>query len=105
MNFHAIHIILHYGVYSEAECFRIGGNSIRNINQNVYIDTHWVAQEYLRRCQAGSWKKENTAESLKCWNLERILDERVRNAAPGNEITLEELVAEAETEAIVVDDD
>ena len=78
---------------------------LASIVQNVYIDTHWVAQEYLRWCQAGSWKKENTAESLKCWNLEHILDERVSNAAPGNEITLDELVAEADTEAIVVDDD
>ena len=78
---------------------------LASIVQNVYIDTHWVAQEYLRRCQAGSWKKENTAESLKCWNLERILDERARNTAPGNEITLDELIAEAETEAIVVDND
>ena len=76
---------------------------LASIVQNVYIDTHWVAQEYLRRCQAGSWKKENTAESLKCWNLERILDEHVRNAGPGDVITLDELVAE--TEATAEDDD
>ena len=45
----------------------------------------------------GSWKKENTLESpLKCWNLERILDNQMRMAAPSAEITLEEFVTETE---------
>jgi hypothetical protein len=40
----------------------------------VYIDPEWVAQEYLRRCKKGAWKKENTVDSLKSFNLERILE-------------------------------
>ena len=55
-----------------------------------------VAQEYLRRCNAGSWKKENTLESLKCWNLERILDDEMRMKKSSTEITLEDFVAETE---------
>ena len=70
---------------------------LANMIQNIYIDPDVVAQEYIRRCNAGSWKKENTLESpLKCWNLERILDNQMRMAAPSAEITLEEFVAEME---------
>jgi hypothetical protein len=28
----------------------------------------------LKRCEAGAWKKENTVESLKCFNLEPIIN-------------------------------
>eukprot|EP00956_Cyclotella_meneghiniana_P036161 scaffold122439_cov73-Cyclotella_meneghiniana.AAC.1 len=44
-----------------------------NIVQNMYIDPEWVASEYLKRCKKGAWKKENTVDALKCFNLERIL--------------------------------
>jgi hypothetical protein len=40
----------------------------------VYIDPEWLAQEYLCRCKKGVWKKDNTVESLKSFNLERILE-------------------------------
>ncbi len=40
------------------------------IVHTVYIDDVLVAAEYLKRCKAGSWKKENTVEAVKCWNLE-----------------------------------
>ena len=33
---------------------------------SVYIDSEWVAEEYLRRCKKG--------ESLKCFNLECVLE-------------------------------
>ncbi len=44
------------------------------IIQNVYIDNNWVAQQYVERSNKGSWKKENTKEAVKCWNLEHIID-------------------------------
>jgi hypothetical protein len=44
------------------------------IIQSVYIDNEWVAQQYIEQCKKGSWKKENTEEALKYWNLERIID-------------------------------
>jgi hypothetical protein len=27
------------------------------ILHHVFIDAKWVAEEYLKRCQAGAWKK------------------------------------------------
>ena len=47
---------------------------LASILQNVYIDEEWVAREYPKRCKEGAWKKENTQEALKCWNLERVID-------------------------------
>jgi hypothetical protein len=41
---------------------------------HVFIDANWAAEDYLKRCKAGVWKKENTVESLKCFNLERIIN-------------------------------
>ena len=46
---------------------------LASIVHTVYIDNAWVATEYLRRCKAGTWKKENIVEAVTCWNLERIL--------------------------------
>jgi hypothetical protein len=39
----------------------------------VYVSSRWVADEYLRRCKAGVWKKENTIECSKCFNIECII--------------------------------
>jgi hypothetical protein len=35
------------------------------IVHTVFIDDAWVAAEYLRRCKAGAWKKENAVEAVK----------------------------------------
>ena len=43
------------------------------ILKRVYVSPRWVADEFLRRCKAGAWKKENTVESSKCFNLEHII--------------------------------
>ncbi len=67
---------------------------LASIIQSVYIDNHWVAQQYIERCKEGSWKKENTEEALKCWNLERIIDaEQLGKDAP-SELKLEDLLNE-----------
>ena len=63
----------------------------------VYIDMEWVSKEYLRRCKAGAWKKENTEEALKCWNLERVLDAELQRMPTPPPLTLEQLVAEEAT--------
>jgi len=47
---------------------------LASIIQNVYIDNDWVAQQYIEQGKRRSWKKENTEEALKCWNLECIID-------------------------------
>ena len=67
-----------------------------SIVQNVYIDIDWVAKEYLHSCSKGCWKGKNAAESLKCWNLERVIDAELRKVVPSGETTLVEFVAETE---------
>jgi hypothetical protein len=58
----------------------------------VYIDDAWVAAEYLRRCKAGTWKKENTVEAIKFWSLERILDAAQCRQPIPKELTIDDLV-------------
>ncbi len=67
---------------------------LASIIQSVYIDNHLVAQQYIEQCKKGSWKKENTEEALKCWNLDHIIDaEQQRKDAP-SELKLEDLLNE-----------
>ena len=63
------------------------------INQ-VYVDPQWVADEYLRRCKNGAWKKENTVAALKCWNFERMMDAQDRGLPEPKEMTLEDFLQE-----------
>jgi hypothetical protein len=68
---------------------------LASIVHTVYIDDASVAAEYLRRCRAGSWKKENTLDAVKCWNLERILhEEQHEELMPEEEVTMNDLVNE-----------
>jgi hypothetical protein len=67
---------------------------LASIFHTVYIDDAWVAAEYLKRCKARTWKKENTVEAVKCWSLERILDaEQCRQPLP-KELTMDDLANE-----------
>jgi hypothetical protein len=59
---------------------------------NIYVDPQWVADEYLRRCKAGAWKKDNTIDSLKCFNLERILDAEMLGRESPPELSIAEYV-------------
>ena len=61
---------------------------LASIVHNVYIDDGWVAAEYLIRCKAGSWKKENTIETVKCCNLEWIIDTEQRGEYMPEEVTI-----------------
>jgi hypothetical protein len=67
---------------------------LASIVHTVCIDDAWVAAEYLRRCKARTWKKENTVEAVKCWNLERILDAEQRGQPMPEELTMDDLVNE-----------
>ncbi len=68
------------GYISSPRCLRLGVRTYESVAmlaliiQSVYVDNKWVAQQYIGRCKKGSWKKENTEEALKCWNLEHIID-------------------------------
>lgn len=70
-----------------------------SILQKVYIDKEWVAKEYLQRCKKGAWKKENTEEALKCWNLERIIDADLMGDSQPLELTIDQLINEGEVDA------
>ena len=63
-----------------------------SILNKVYISKEWVAKEYLRRCRKGAWKKENTEEALKCWNLERILDADLMGEPAPTQLTMNDLL-------------
>ena len=65
-----------------------------SILQKVYISKEWVAREYLRRCKKGVWKKENTEEALKCWNLERIIDADLMGDGKPSQLTMNDLIVE-----------
>ena len=47
--------------------------------------------------QGWVWKKENTKEALKCWNLERIIDAKSMGVAAPVALTLNDLLNEEET--------
>ncbi len=65
---------------------------LASVIQSVYIDNHWVAQQYIERCKKGSWKKEITEEVLKCWNLESIIDAEQQGMDAPSELKLEDLL-------------
>ncbi len=58
--------------------------------QHIYIDPEWVAAEYLRRSKAKSWKTQTADESLKCFNLERVIEAEIFGAKKPKEVTMEE---------------
>jgi hypothetical protein len=68
---------------------------LSTILQHVYVCPKRIAEEYLRRCSAKAWKKENTIDSHKCFNLERILEAEMAGDSAPAPITLEEFEAEA----------
>ncbi len=67
---------------------------LASIVHTVYIDNTWVAVEYLRRCKAGAWKKENTAEAVRCWNLKHILDAEQHGQPMPEELTMDDFARE-----------
>ena len=58
---------------------------------SIYIDDNWVAKEYLRRCEKKEWKKEEDAEALKCWNLERLIAAEMTGTTIGPELTMRDI--------------
>ena len=67
---------------------------------SFYIDDAWVAAEYLRRCKAGTWTKENTVEAVKCRNLKHILDAEQCGQTMPEELTMDDLVNESTQAAL-----
>ena len=69
---------------------------LANILRNVYVDPKWVAAEYLRRSKNGAWKKENIVESMKCFNLERILEAEIFGQKCPDDMNLQEYMESLE---------
>ena len=63
---------------------------LSSILQNVFIDAQWVADECLKRSKAGAWKKENMVDSLKCFNLERIINAMEQGKELPDDIDMDE---------------
>ena len=86
------------GYVSSAKRTRLGVRNYERLAmlastvQNIYVDVEWVANEYLARSKRGAWKKENTMDSLKCWNLERVLEAELFGKAAPDDITMAEFV-------------
>jgi hypothetical protein len=69
----------------------------------VYIDPDEVAKEYLARCKKGAWKKENTIEGLKCFNLERVIAAGDSGMGSPKSISLDEYIRNSEAEDRIAD--
>jgi hypothetical protein len=66
----------------------------------VYVSP---ADEYLRRCKAEAWKKENTVESSKCFNIECIISAEESGLVAPDSLTVDEYyVAQAVAEGALV---
>ena len=66
---------------------------LASIVDNVYVEVNFVAKIYLERWKKGAWKIESTADALKCWNLERVIDAKLKQQREPTMITLEEFVS------------
>jgi hypothetical protein len=53
-----------------------------------------VHSNILRNAKMGSWKKENTDEALKCWNLECIIEAEQQGMDAPSEMRFEDLLNE-----------
>jgi hypothetical protein len=65
---------------------------LSNLLKCVYFDPKLIVKVYLNRCKRGVWKKEHTQESLKCDNLEGIIEADLVGKEEPNDITLEDYV-------------
>lgn len=69
---------------------------LSSILRVMYINPEWAAREYLTRSKSDTWKQANDDESLKCWNLERILEAEQFGEVKKTNLTMDELLGELE---------
>jgi hypothetical protein len=70
---------------------------LANILSKVYIDKEWVAKEYFMSCKVGAWKKENTVDTLKCWNLGCVFDANLQKLTAPCALILKDVLQEGTT--------
>ena len=76
--------------------------SLAIINLDLSIDLNLHLAKYPWRTKdtdvrpktqcSGSWKKGNTEEALKCWNLERIINAEQQGKDAPSELNMEDLL-------------
>jgi hypothetical protein len=57
-----------------------------------------VTKEYLCQCKSGAWKQASDDESLKCWNLERILEAEQFGDLKPEDLTINDLLGDLQEE-------
>ena len=48
----------------------------------------------MRRSKEKAWDQDQDLESVKCWNLERLIDAETRGSVLEKELVLEDLIME-----------
>lgn len=71
---------------------------LANILPNVYINPDWSEVEYLQQCKMAAWKKENTINSMKCYNLECTIEAKVFGLKCPDEIEMNEYITRLDDE-------
>ncbi len=50
----------------------------------------------MRQCKSGAWKQASDDKSLKCWNMERILEAEQFRELEKQDLTINELLGDLE---------
>ncbi|EJK58912.1 hypothetical protein THAOC_20927, partial [Thalassiosira oceanica] len=79
-----------------------GTGQSKHVRDNRFLDGLTLKRAVLRRCKAGAWKPENTAEALKCWkNLERIIEATLLLHMPElDKITMAQFASEQDKQGV-----
>ncbi len=63
-----------------------------------YLDVFNIIQIFTNYVHSvlRAWKKKDTEDALKCWNLERVLDAELLGKPAPNKLTMEKLLREGQ---------
>ena len=63
-----------------------------------YLNVFNIMQLFTNYAHSVSraWKKKDTEDALKCWNLERVIDAGLLGQPAPNELTMEEFLKEGQ---------
>lgn len=62
--------------------------------QGIYFGEQWVAEEYLRWYRNSAWEESMDKHTLKCWNLEQIIEAEFLSAPKPIDLTMSDSEAE-----------
>lgn len=64
--------------------------------RKVYIEYKWVAKEYLHHSREKLWDAKTTKYTLKCFNIERIIEAALNGTVKPEELTMHDLIIDSE---------